>query len=419
MLDSDNLQNVGPVYGIITAGNAIWVPAQLLCQVVFYAKYFTIFWTDDKRDNRMIYFLAENKRYKKIHCSMFIYLSIKLSLVAIYTYAAYKYTLDYVYSDFIKKYHNSGFFVWQVVKFTFFYIPRSLHGIVIFLYCLEWKFRVRYFWKCKFIEYLHDASLLKHYKKMMNLMEYQLFWIKGWMVGDLLSITIGTWYWLWVWFQYHSTDSDTSIAILVIEGLGFTLYHSMGFILTWLTAASITTEADDLYKCAFQILEKLNEQHFTQCFKSDGWDVENNEKLVDYHQIDFNESSDKQNIITGLYHRKSMSTKNRKSTKSSVNNDNDAEDYEESWKALINNKNIIWEEWIYMNNVDVNNIKDEMKRSCLIKQLQTFILYYNEHPCVFTLGLTIRYATLFKVVLFFACAKLADYLWGFTSITDS
>ena len=33
--------------------------------------------------------------------------------------------------------------------------------------------------KCKFIEYLHDNSLLKHYKKMLNLMGYQLFWLKG------------------------------------------------------------------------------------------------------------------------------------------------------------------------------------------------------------------------------------------------
>ena len=125
-----------------------------------------IFWTDDKRDNRMIYFIAEQKLYKKIYIAMFIYLIVKLSLVSVYTFAAYRYTRDYVYSDFIIG-GDIGFIGWQIVKFIFFYIPRSLHGIVIFLYCLEWKFRIRYFWKCKFIEYLHENSLLKHYKKLI------------------------------------------------------------------------------------------------------------------------------------------------------------------------------------------------------------------------------------------------------------
>lgn len=367
----------------------------------------------------MIYFLAEHKRYKKIHLAMFIYLIIKLSLVFVYTFATYKYTRAYVYSDFIinGKYADHGFFAWQAIKFIFFYVPRSLHGLVIFLYCLEWKFRIRYFWKCKFIEYLHDASLLRHYKQMLSLMNYQLFWIKGWMAVDFLAMSIAIWYWLWIWFQYSKIDNlDTPIVDLIIEGLGYIFYHAMGFILTWLTAASITNEADDLYKCSFQILQKLNEQHFTQCFKTDGFDVENNEKLVDYHQIDLNQTT--KTNIPGLYHRKSTTYNN--TDDNSINGSNDInQQHEESWKSLINNKNIIWEEWIYMNNVDVNNIKDEMKRSCLIKQLQTFILYYNANPCVFKLIITIRYATLFKIICLFAVAKLVDYLWSFTTIIDN
>ena len=59
-----------------------------------------------------------------------------------------------------------------------------------------------------------------------------------------------------------------------------------------------------------------------------------------------------------------------------------------------------------------------MKRACLIKQLQTFMLYYNANPCVFTLGITIRYATLLKIIALFAAAKVADYLWSFTTIID-
>ena len=403
-LDADNLEAIGSAYKIIVAGNAIWIPTQLLSQTIFHAKYMHIFWTDDKRDNRMIYFIAEQKLYKKIYIAMFIYLIIKLSLVSVYTFAAYRYTRDYVYSDFIIG-GDIGFIGWQIVKFLFFYIPRSLHGIVIFLYCLEWKFRIRYFWKCKFIEYLHENSLLKHYKKMIKMMDYQLFWIKVWMGADALAISIAIWYWLWVWFQFSDTDTDTPLIDLIIEGLGYIIYHGMGFVLTWFTASSITTEADDLFKCAFQILEKLNEQHFTQCFKSDGFN-ENKEKLVDYHQINFLEEHDD---ITG-YAESTSSMKKRKSGKR--NKYSVSEDYEESWKVLMNNKDIVWEEWIFINNCDLNSMKDEMKRACLIKQLETFILYYNKHPCVFSIGIVLRYTTMLKIVLFFMAAKVFDYLWG-------
>ena len=151
-------------------------------------------------------------------------------------------------------------------------------------------------------------------------------------------MSIAIWYWLWIWFQYSKIDDlDTPISDLVIEGCGYMFYHAMGFVLTWLTAASITTEAGDLYKCSFQFLEKLNEQHFTQCFKSDGFDVENSEKLVDYHQIDLNQTT--KGHIPGLYHhRNTMSMKHRKQTRSMNNTTEDDEDYEEAWKTLFNNK---------------------------------------------------------------------------------
>merc|ERR1711997_465599 len=80
-------------------------------------------------------------------------------------------------------------------------------------------------------------------------------------------------------------------------------------------------------------------------------------------------------------------------------------EYEESWKTLMNNKNIVWEEWIFINNCDLNHIKDEMKRACLIKQLETFILYYNKHPCVFSIGLTLRYSRMLKLLFIFGAAK--------------
>lgn len=186
---------------MILVGNAIWIPTQFCCQLIFHAKYFKIFWTDDKRDNRMIYFIAENARSVMIHRLMFLYLFIKLGLAVVYTVTAYSdFGRDYVYNDFIFQ-GRWGFVGWQIGKFVFFYVPRSLHGVVIFLFCLEWKFRIRYFWKCKLIEYLHDNSLIRQYKKMMNLMEYQLFWIKGWMAADLLAISAAIWYWLYLWLQ--------------------------------------------------------------------------------------------------------------------------------------------------------------------------------------------------------------------------
>ena len=99
---------------------------------------------------------------------------------------------------------------------------------------------------------------------------------------DLVAISVAIWYWLWVWLQYGSLDTDTKLRELVVEGLGYICYHAMGFLLTWFTAASITAEADALYKCAQQILEKLNEQEFALCFDAD---ADAKDKLVDYHHI--------------------------------------------------------------------------------------------------------------------------------------
>merc|ERR1712242_387585 len=87
-------------------------------------------------------------------------------------------------------------------------------------------------------------------------------------------------------------DTETKLSSLMIQGMGYLCYHSMGFLLTWFTAASVTMEADELYECAFTILEKLNEQEFAATFTME----EDMDKLVDYSQIDFN-AKDNGNIL--------------------------------------------------------------------------------------------------------------------------
>ena len=355
---------------LVNIEEAIRIPLQTICQLMFYAKYFTYFWSLDQRDNKMSYYLYHSKN--KMHSFFFglnakklnIWINIIIIICILLIFIATS-TLIIQNQKWYKQHYifapTSIFFVTIFRR-----LPHSIHILVVFLYLFEWKCRIKYFHEIEFLKCIkamdnnnnnnnnnNSNSLIFKYKKMRKLMMYQLFWIKLWMFGDLISSVVNIWYKLYLWLGRQSTlvnnDSFGKVCQTcdIIYGICVIIYFLIGVGLTWLMAASLSQESENLFQFAVKQMEKL----------SPNYQVNDNRKIS---QIQ---------ILT-----------------MAVNDNNNSND-----------------------NVDQYRL-DNLEQ---IQEIQTFLLYYNEKSVEFKiLGVKISYGSLINALALFVIGKIVDFLWA-------
>ena len=342
---------------------SVRTPLAIMCQLMFYFKYFTYFWTLDPRDNKISYYLYHSKNRNN---SFYIPLNArKLNLfinilIVLYGLVVIIGTILIIFINLEWYEEHYIFAPINIFCQTFFRrIPHSLHVLVITLYLFEWKCRIKYFHEIDFLKCVkamdenNNNSLIFKYKKLRKLMMYQLFWIKLWMFQDLVSAVINIWYKLYEWNisppfdkHYHLNKWQQCRMCDFIFGIFVIIYYSMGVVITWLMAASLSEEAEDLFQFAVQRLEEL----------SPNYQINDDGKISQIQLISMANGND--------------------------SNSNEIDEYR------------------------LDNLEQ-------VQEIQTFLLYYNEKPLDFkVIGVKISYQSLANATALFVIGKVVDYLWG-------
>ena len=326
--NSDSESLVTTVFSLI---DAFYYPISFGSQIIFYAKYFHAFWTFDFRDNAMINYLIpnmkniidkqsilENKSVKKLQ--RFIAIFFLLQFLCMFTGAA-----AYCIVDLKLFTNNSATFklnipfsngitlsrAYLLVANAFFsWMPRAVHCTVIVLYFLgmyvtvvlcvhsmcvfvlvflfyyffllscyttiEWKFKVRQFIKRDFKRILRrnnvsslskmENLLVSHYSNMRKQFKKDTFWLQVWMICDAVQMLTTIYFWFVV--DYGLNFNNLSNVLIIIEGSFFITGQLIGFVATWLVAASVTAESNVLFNYGINYINKLSFMTYDKYFQT-------------------------------------------------------------------------------------------------------------------------------------------------------
>ena len=372
-------------YWILETVTAIVEPIQVFSQIMFYAKYFRYKFTFDPRDNYIIKFIKlkrDKNKFEEITNT-----NGDDNDVEIVTCSCFgRYRKDVSFTDFVSlrlirsviwgsviivwvAFFIGSYFHWKdadqnerfinnmpqslistILMYGLYLIPTTLHSIILFLYLIDWKLRIRYLWKYSFKHKIESNDLVDYYDNFRLRFMEQIFWIKVWMIANLCFGIVG--FWIWLKLIVDSWGNDEFFPIVAGQGIGFLTFNSGIPTLIWLLAASITLESTFVYTKTVQYLKEYHSK------------LENNEAI---HHID---------------------------------------DYRKH--VTLNLNRVVHDD--VNENIDSIDIDHQIQQIQKIQQIQTFLLYYSDNGCSFSIfGIDVSYNALLTLVVGFISSKIIDW----------
>ena len=367
-------------YWILQSLATTITPIQIFAQIMFYAKYFRYKFTTDPRDNYIIKFIKlkhdkgqyqdnDDEIIHKFSCferysDVTDYLSLGTikAVIIISTIIAWiaMFIADYwhwrdpdEYDRFTS--HLSKAIIVRIMMYSLYLIPMTLHSIVIFLYLLDWKLRIRYLWQYSFKHKIESNNLVDYYDNFRNSFLEQILWIKVWMIANLILVLVG--FWIWMQLIVDSWRDHHYRSITIGQGVGNLVFYALIPILCWIVAASITMESTCVYTKTIQYLKQYHSK------------LENNELVDDENHIHHHNVTLSLNVVH-------------------IKNGNDENE----------------------DDMDIMDTQKQLKQIQRIQQIQTFLLFYSDNGCGFSiLGIDISYNALLTLVVGFIGGKIIDW----------
>lgn len=439
----------------------ICIPLSMIAQLLFYFKTFTYFWTNDIRDNSMIKLLTEKDEifdkyfnFKHISCIRNKSETARLRLFILSVFIVHFILLtiwlliSYIFCPFFDgQYSEILWYLSFPANIYFNYIPRILNCTVMFLYLFEWKCRLRYFWKYTFKLLLKEKKLLNNYKSMRKSLMKQLIWIKLYMLTDALYMGTDMWLWSYIIFDNPLKMPKSQFIWIVFQFIGCMGFYGVGFVLMFLSAASLTYESSLVFEYCIHYLHKLSPSNAKKEMKLE--EINDEPEDDGYHGYDgmqirtaktetiminkknkvngakkhkklisqsYNEQNRERNIsgssLVGKRFRSSFDVDLNNDSYFGILPDMKIENRLNILKNEVNNNNVNGDKILTTESVSNKQMIEIRKERIAFRQMiQTFLMYFNEKPCEFKLiGIKISYDTLFNSLLLFIIFKVFDYL---------